>query len=133
MTAPSDPRAVVEFRVPAADLHVGDLVNTAPGEGDWQQVTAVYRSAADAVLTDDLRHLVESLGGRYVVVQLTDLLPVDGGIYFSAGSAMVAGDDEGDDQPVTDAVSGADGERVYLYTKFELVTVRSAPPQTATR
>ena len=61
-----------------------------------------------------------------MVVQLTDLLPVDGGIYFTDDTAMVAGDDEGDDQAVTDAVSGEDGERVYLYTKFELVTVRSS-------
>lgn len=126
MTAPSDPRAVVEFRVPAVELKVGDLVNTSPGEGDWQQVTAVYRSTADASsASTDLRSLVASLGGRYVVVQLTDLLPVDGGIYFSAGTAMVAGDEEGDDMPVTDAASGEDGERVYLYTKFELVTVRA--------
>ena len=127
MTAPSDPRAVVEYRVPAVELKVGDLVNTSPGEGDWQQVIGVYRSPADAGhASTDLKALVESLGGRYVVVQLTDLLPVDGGIYFSAGTAMVAGDDEGDDLPVTDAASGEDGERVYLYTKFELVTVRTS-------
>ena len=125
MTAPSDPRAVAEYRVPAAQLRIGDLVNTSPGEGDWQQVTGVYRSPADAVTAGtDLKTLVDSLGGRYVVVQLTDLLPVDGGVYFSAGTAMVAGEDEGDDLPVTDAASGEDGERVYLYTKFELVTVR---------
>jgi len=37
---------------------------------------------------------------------------------------MVAGEDESDDQPVADVASGEDGERVYLYTKFELVTVR---------
>ncbi|MGH8862446.1 MAG: hypothetical protein ACRDVG_14655 [Jatrophihabitantaceae bacterium] len=127
MTAPSDPRAVAEFRVPAAELKAGDLVNTSPGEGDWQQVTGVYRSPADTSSAGtDLKALVAALGGRYVVVQLTDLLPVDGGIYFSAGTAMVAGDDEGDDLPVTDAVSGEDGERVYLYTRFELVTVRPA-------
>lgn len=125
MTAPSDPRAVVEYRVPAVQLRIGDLVNTSPGEGDWQQVTGVYRSAADlAGASTDLRALVDSLGGRYVVVQLTDLLPVDGGIYFSAGTAMVAGDVEGEDVPVSDAASGEDGERVYLYTRFELVTVR---------
>jgi hypothetical protein len=125
MTAASDPRAVLEYRVPAAQLRVGDLVNTSPGEGDWQQVTGVYRSAADTGgASTDLRALVDSLGGRYVVVQLTDLLPVDGGIYFSAGTAMVAGDVEGEDLPVSDAASGEDGERVYLYTKFELVTVR---------
>jgi hypothetical protein len=126
MSAPSDPRAVVEFRVPAAELQIGDLVNTSPGEGDWQQVTGVYRSAADAAsASTDLKALVESLDGRYVVVQLTDLLPVDGGIYFSAGTAMVAGDEADEDLPVSDAASGEDGERVYLYTKFELVTVRA--------
>lgn len=126
MTAPSDPRAVVEYRVPAVQLRIGDLVNTSPGEGDWQQVIGVYRSPADAVTAGtDLKTLVDSLGGRYVVVQLTDLLPVDGGIYFSAGTAMVAGEDEGDDLPVSDATSGEDGERVYLYTKFEIVTVRA--------
>ncbi len=87
MSAPSDPRAVVEYRVPAADLKVGDLVNTSPGEGDWQQVTGVYRSGSDAgSASSDVRSLVTELGGRYVVVQLTDLLPVDGGIYFSAGT-----------------------------------------------
>jgi hypothetical protein len=125
MSAPSDPRAVNEYRVPAVQLQVGDLVNTSPGEGDWQQVTAVYRSAADAPASGtDIKTLVESLGGRYVVVKLTDLLPVDGGVYFSAGTAMVAGEDEGEDLPVTDSASGEDGERVYLYTKFEIVTVR---------
>lgn len=127
MSAPVDPRAVAEFRVPAVQLEVGDLVNTSPGEGDWQQVTGVYRSAADTTSASaDLTQLVESLGGRYVVVQLTDLLPVDGGIFFADGTAMVAGDDESGDVPVSDAVSGEDGERVYLYTKFELVTVRKA-------
>jgi hypothetical protein len=125
MTAPSDPRAVTEFRVPAAELKAGDLVNTSPGEGDWQQVVAVYRSPADVASDTDIKRLVDSLDGRYIVVQLTDLLPVDGGIYFSAGTALVAGDDEGDDQPVSDAASESDGERVYLYTKFELVTVRA--------
>jgi hypothetical protein len=126
MTAPSDPRAITEFRVPAVDLQVGDLVNTSPGEGDWQQVIAVYRSAGEIAPTDDLTQLVESLGGRYVVVRLTDLQPVDGGIYFSDGNAMVAGDVEGEDQTVIDAVGGEDGERLYLYTKFELVTIRGA-------
>ena len=124
MSAPSDPRAVIDYRVPAMDLQVGDLVNTSPGEGDWQQVTGVYRSAADGSPSDDLKELVTSLDGRYVVVRLTDIMPVDGGVYFTSGTAMVAGEDESDDQPVADVASGEDGERVYLYTKFELVTVR---------
>jgi hypothetical protein len=124
MSAPSDPRAVIDYRVPAVDLQVGDLVNTSPGEGDWQQVTGVYRSPADSAPSDDLKELVASLDGRYVVVRLTDIMPVDGGIYFTAGTAMVAGEDESEDQPVGDVASGEDGERVYLYTKYELVTVR---------
>ena len=126
MTAPSDPRAVVEFRVPATDLKVGDLVNTSPGEGDWQQVLGVYRTAADSPPSGELRSLVEKLGGRYVVVTLTDLVPVDGGIYFADGAALVAGADEAEDQSVEDAVGDSDGERVYLYTRFELVTIRTS-------
>jgi hypothetical protein len=125
MTTPSDPRAVVEFRVPATDLQVGDLVNTSPGEGDWQQVLGVFRSPSDAAPTSDLRKLVDSLDGRYVVVQLTDLAPVDGGIYFADGAAMVAGADETEDQAVIDAVGETEGERIYLYTRFELVNVRA--------
>jgi hypothetical protein len=149
---PDDPRAAVEYRVPAVDLRVGDLVNTSPGEDDWQQVIGVYRTAADVPVTkvqprgatdsadgaDDgadgdgadggngahLRTLVASLDGRYVVVQLTDVAPVDSGVYFAAGMAMVYGGDESSDQAVTDVVSGEDGVRTYLYTKFELVTVR---------
>ena len=109
----------------STQLKVGDLVNTSPGEGDWQQVLAVMREPSDEAPTSELRSLVRTLGGRYVVVQLTDLAPVDGGIYFSGETAMVAGADESEDQPVSEAVSDTDGDRVYLYTKFELVTVRS--------
>ncbi len=121
----SDPRAAVEFRVPAVDLRPGDLVNTTPGEDDWQEVVGVFRHADDAKSTE-IRTLVGSLGGRYVVVQLTDLAPVDGGIYFDGATAMIYSDDEAGDQPVSDVVSGEDGIRTYLYTKFELVTVRAA-------
>lgn len=124
MSAPSDPRAVIDYRVPAVHLQVGDLVNTSPGEGDWQQVLGVYRSPADNVPSGELKGLVASLDGRYVVVRLTDIMPVDGGIYFASGTAMVAGEQESEDQPVSEVASGEDGERVYLYTKFELVTVR---------
>lgn len=126
MTAPSDPRACVEYRVPAAELKVGDLVNTSPGEGDWQQVLGVWQSRSDTTPSNEIKRLVESLDGRYVVVQLTDVVPVDGGIYFAAGAAMVTGDVESEDQLVTDVVNASDGERIYLYTKFELVTVRAA-------
>jgi hypothetical protein len=125
MSAMTDPRAAVEFRVPAVDLKPGDLVNTSPGEDDWQEVVGVYRTAAEAK-DDEIRGLVESLGGRYVVVQMTDLAPVDGGVYFDAdGKAMIYGDDADDDQAVTDIASSEDGTRTYLYTKFELVSVRA--------
>ena len=125
MTAPTDPRAAVECRVPAVELKVGDLVNTSPGEDDWQQVLAVHTSVRD-VAEEQVRTLVESLGGRYVVVQMTDLAPVDSGVYFAAGLAMTYSTDEGADQAVTDVVSSEDGVRTYLYTKYELVTVRAA-------
>jgi hypothetical protein len=39
---------------------------------------------------------------------------------------MMYGVDDGADQDVTEVVSQEDGVRTYLYTKFELVTVRSA-------
>jgi hypothetical protein len=123
--ATSDPRAVIEYRVPAASLRVGDLVNTAPGDDDWQQVLAVHLSPMDAP-NDSVGRLVRSLDGRYVVVRLTDVLPVDGGIYFDeSGNAMVTGEEETEDSAVTDVVSHEDGERIYLFTRFELVTVRA--------
>jgi hypothetical protein len=121
----SDPRAAVEYRVPAVDLRPGDLVNTSPGEDDWQQVLRVHTSAGGAK-DADVRKLVESLGSRYVVVQLTDVAPVDSGVYFANGVAMTYATDDGADQAVADVVSSDDGVRTYLYTKFELVTVRAA-------
>jgi len=120
----SDPRAAAEYRVPAIDLRVGDLVNTSPGEDDWQEVVGVFQAAADA-RSDEIRKLVQSVSPRYVVVQMTDLAPVDGGVYFNAdGEAMIYGDDEDDDQTVAEVASTADGIRTYLYTRFELVSVR---------
>jgi hypothetical protein len=122
----TDPRAAAEYRVPAVDLRVGDLVNTSPGEDDWQQVVGVFQKPEDAK-SAEIRGLVQSVTGRYVVVQLTDLAPVDGGVYFNAdGAAMIYGDDEDDDQAVTDVASTADGIRTYLYTRFELVSVRGS-------
>ena len=77
----------------------------------------VFRREADAK-SDEIKSLVKSLGGRYVVVQLTDLAPVDGGVYFDDdGVAMIYGDDADDDVPVADVVSGSDGVRTYLYTR----------------
>jgi hypothetical protein len=122
----TDARAAVEFRVPAVDLRPGDLVNTTPGEDDWQEVVGVYRQPDDAK-SAEIQSLTSLLGGRYVVVQLTDLAPVDGGIYFDGETAMIYADDDTGDQPVSDVVSGADGIRTYLYTKYELVSVRSQP------
>ena len=124
MTAPKDPRAAVEYRIQAIDLKVGDIVNTTPGEDDWQQVLGVYRSAGDAS-DAGMKELVSSLGGRYVAVELTDLAPVDSGVYFAAGLAMSYSTDDGADHPVAEVVSSEFGVRTYLYTKFELVTVRS--------
>ena len=122
----SDPRAAAEYRVPAINLRLGDLVNTSPGEDDWQEVVGVFRKPADAK-SDEIRTLVQAVSGRYVVVQLTDLAPVDGGVYFNAdGAAMIYGEDESDDQAVVDLASTEDGIRTYLYTRFELVSIRSA-------
>jgi hypothetical protein len=120
----TDPRTAVEFRVPAVELRPGDLVNTTPGEDDWQEVVGVYRTPDDAKSTQ-IRSLVSALNGRYVVVQLTDLAPVDGGVYFDGDAAMIYSDEDSEDQSVTDVVSGEDGIRTYLYTKFELVSVRT--------
>jgi hypothetical protein len=123
----SDPRTVVEYRVPAASLKPGDLVNLSPGEDDWQQVLGVY-SSADSVTGSnvELRALVSSLDKRYVVVELTDLAPVDNNVYYADGVAYAVGTGDGDDQPVSDIVSADYGVRTYLYTKFELVTIRSS-------
>jgi hypothetical protein len=122
----TDPRASAEYRIPATALRPGDLVNTSPGEDDWQEVLGVYTKPGQAK-SDEVRALVESLGGRYVAVQLTDIAPVDSGVYFADGLAMMYAVDNGADQDVTDVISSEDGVRTYLYTKFELVTVRAMP------
>jgi hypothetical protein len=123
-TPPADPRAVLEYRVPAIDLKTGDLVNTSPGEDDWQQVIGVHVTPETAG-TDEMRDLVKALGGRYVLVELTDLAPVDAGVYFTSDTAMVYATDDGVDEEVSEVISGEDGVRTYLYTKFELVTIRA--------
>ena len=119
----SDPRAAVEYRVPANDLRLGDLVNTSPGEDDWQEVLSVHTSAS-GVTDAEVKALVSTLDGRYVLVRLTDVAPVDSGVYFAGGLAMSYGTDDGADQAVKDLVSHEDGVRIYLYTKYELVTIR---------
>jgi hypothetical protein len=143
MAAMTDPRTTVTYRIPAADLRPGDLVDTAANGNEWQEVLHVYRSVADlpsgasvedvedaddaddVAAADDataLRGLVEAAGGRYVVVQLTDIAAIDAGVYFEDGVAMAAGED--DDQPMADVIGTGVGLRTYLYTKYELVTVR---------
>jgi hypothetical protein len=122
MSTMDDPRAVVEIRVPAVELRPGDIVDT--GEGDWQEVLAVHLTA-DAAPAGPVRDLTESLGGRYVVVELTDLSPLDNDVYFANDVAMTYSTDGGADPAVTDVVSGEDGVRTYLYTRYEVVTVRT--------
>jgi hypothetical protein len=39
---------------------------------------------------------------------------------------MVTGDDDSADKTVGEVISTEDGVRTYLYTKFELVTVRKS-------
>lgn len=126
-TVPPDRRAVLEYRIPAAQLRPGDLVNTSPGaDDDWQQVLGVYASPSGlSGVTGEVRSLVESLAGRYVVVELTDLAPVDSNIYYSDGVAMAVSDDD-EERPIVEEISADDGVRTYLYTKFELVTVRAS-------
>jgi hypothetical protein len=125
MAAMTDPRTAAEYRVPATSLKPGDLVNTSPGEDDWQQVVHVHLTT-QGVTDENMRTLVASLGGRYVVVELTDLVPVDSGVYFTDDGAPMIAADDGADHAVADVVSQDDGQRVYLYTRYELVTVRSA-------
>src|ERR1700722_18778590 len=121
----TDPRAVLEYRVPAASLRAGDLVNLSPGEDDWQQVLGVYATPESVTGTnEELRNLVTSLDKRYVVVELTDLAPVDNNVYFADGVAYAVATGDGEDELVSEIVSADYGVRVYLYTEFELVSIR---------
>jgi hypothetical protein len=124
---PGDPRAVTEFRIPATELRAGDLINTSPGaDEDWQQVLSVHtRENPDSVANSDAAALVGQVGDRYVVVRMTDVAPVDSPVYFAAGVALAYGMDDADDSPVIDALSSADSVRTFLYTRYELVTVRA--------
>jgi hypothetical protein len=49
---------------------------------------------------------------------------VDSPVYFSDGAALAFDADGGEDPPVSDIVSDPDAARTFLYTRFELVTVR---------
>jgi hypothetical protein len=124
MTSAVDPRAVTEYRVPATALRAGDLVNTSPGgDDDWQQVVSVHtkEKAGDA----EAASLIAEIGDRYVVVRLTDVAPVDSPIYFEDGTAFTFGTDGSEDTPLTEVISDSDSVRTFLYTRFELVTIRA--------
>jgi hypothetical protein len=124
---PADPRAVAEYRIPAPALLAGDLVNTAPGsEDDWQQVLSVHTAETPGDDPDAAR-LIAEIGDRYVVVRLTDVAPVDSPVYFHDGAALAYGLDGDDDGPVIDVLSEPDAVRTFLYTRFELVNIRSRP------
>jgi hypothetical protein len=59
------------------------------------------------------------------VVRLTDVAPVDSPVYFVDGAALAYGSEDSDDSPVTEVVSDAQAVRTFLYTRYELVTVRA--------
>ncbi|MGI8664526.1 MAG: hypothetical protein ACR2N4_00585 [Jatrophihabitans sp.] len=121
----ADPRAVSEYRIAATSLLAGDLVNTSPGnEDDWQKVLSVHTVEVPGS-PEDAAALVAEIGDRYVVVRLTDVAPVDSPVYFADGTAMAFGIDGAEDGPVTDVLSDPDSVRTFLYTRFELVTVRA--------
>jgi hypothetical protein len=121
----TDPRAVTEYKIPAPELRAGDLVNTSPGaEDDWQRVLSVHTLEAPGD-DSDAATLIREIGDRYVVVRLSDVAPVDSPLYFSDGIALAYGPDGDGDTPVTEAVSDADAVRTFLYTRYELVTVRA--------
>jgi hypothetical protein len=124
MNAMTDPRAVVEYRIAAADLKVGDIVNTSPGgPDDWQRVLAVHTQVASG--KPEVAGLMEQIGDRYVMVELSDVSAVDNNVYLDdEGTAMVFGSDDEADTAVLEAVGDAADTRTYLYTVHELVTVR---------
>lgn len=121
----TDPRAVTEYKIPAPQLRAGDLVNTSPGgEDDWQQVLSVH-TLENPGADPDAAALIGEIGDRYVVVRLTDVAPVDSPLYFNEGVALAYGPDGEADAPITETVSDADEVRTFLYTRYELVTVRA--------
>jgi len=124
---PGDPRAVLEYRIPATELRTGDLINTSPGaDEDWQRVLSVHtQEEPDAGASPEAAGLIAEVGDRYVVVRMSDVAPVDSPVYFADGVALVYGLDGADDAPVTEAVASADSVRTFLYTRYELVTVRA--------
>ena len=124
---PADPRRAVEYRIPARTLRPGDVVNTAPGgEDDWQEVRAVYTQGLLAAATEQIAELIATIGDRYVLVEMSDIAPVDANVYFTDDGAFVYGEEGSADPTVTETVGDGAGERTYLYTVHELVTVRAA-------
>ena len=123
---PGDPRAVTEYRIPAPELRAGDLINTSPGaDEDWQLVLSVpTREEPNSGDEPSAAALVDLVGDQYVVVRMTDVAPVDSPVYFAGGVAMLYGLDGGDDAPVAEAVTTEESVRTFLYTRYELVTVR---------
>ncbi|TAM89874.1 MAG: hypothetical protein EPN43_06375 [Jatrophihabitans sp.] len=119
---PNDARARSTYRIPASDLAAGDLVDT--GGEDWQQVVGVYLTPESAP-AGEVHDLVAQVSPRYVVAQLTDINAVDSEVVFRDGSAVLI-DEDGDDQPLDSQISAQDGLRTYLYTRYELVTVRAS-------
>ncbi len=121
----TDPRAVSEYRIPAPALKIGDLINTSPGEDDWQRVTGVYARGAMSGDSNELRDLIATIGDRYVAVEMTDIAPVDANLYVADETVMTFGTDDSEDAPVMDQINDAGEGRIYLYTVHELVRVRS--------
>jgi hypothetical protein len=131
MSTPNpDTRAVVEYRIPALSLRAGDLVNTSPGgDDDWQKVLSVHTKETPGAEIEPAA-LIAEIGDRYVVVRLTDIAPVDTPVYFSEGTAFGYGGADSDSEAAADSlvaelVSEPDAARVFLYTRYELVTVRA--------
>lgn len=124
---PGDPRAVTEYRIPATELRAGDLINTSPGaDEDWQLVLSVHTlESPDAGASPEAATLAGEVGDRYVVVRMSDVAPVDSPVYFADGLALAYGMDGADDTPVTEGLVAADSVRTFLYTRYELVTVRA--------
>ena len=121
----TDPRAVSEYKIPATSLRAGDLMNTSPGgEDDWQQVLSVH-SAEEPGDNPEIATLIGEIGDRYVLVRLTDVSPVDSPLYFEGGVALAYGGEDGADHPVGEVLADSGAERAFLYTRFELVTIRA--------
>jgi hypothetical protein len=121
----TDPRAALEYRIPAASLRPGDLVNLAPGDDDWQEVLAVHTSPVTAP-DGPTKSFLGSVDGQYVYVEVTDLSSVDNTIYVDEDGVGFVNAEDDDDLPVTELVSAPDAVRIYLFTKYELVTVRAS-------